>query len=276
MCIRDRGVEVLEQSEQEGEQEGKLEEWELGLDQVEVKLGHVSAEVPLVCSTDETAGVECKLLLEIFETRKGEFTEEALDLWRGWQDAKIFGSADVVKSRLDTIVEYGEQRASGDIRQRLRCITFLLQAKPEDYDPVSILLCLAQNGGVCDVQKEVGIRMVYAQMTGRGSSDAEALSLEGTLLQLLQAVREVVIEKLAIDEIDGRGHNSWGEGVYNTHDIFPIRNSFAEIVGLPRVPDPNSTDLELSLIHISEPTRLLSISYAVFCLKKKNHAQTCH
>src|SRR5678816_2836404 len=25
----------------------------------------------------------------------------------------------------------------------------------------------------------------------------------------------------------------------------------------------------LSLIHISEPTRLLSISYAVFCLKKK-------
>ena len=27
----------------------------------------------------------------------------------------------------------------------------------------------------------------------------------------------------------------------------------------------------LSLIHISEPTRLLSISYAVFCLKKKSH-----
>src|SRR5678816_722926 len=29
------------------------------------------------------------------------------------------------------------------------------------------------------------------------------------------------------------------------------------------------TVLDLSLIHISEPTRLLSISYAVFCLKKK-------
>ena len=27
--------------------------------------------------------------------------------------------------------------------------------------------------------------------------------------------------------------------------------------------------IELSLIHISEPTRLLSKSYAVFCLKKK-------
>src|SRR5674536_220515 len=30
----------------------------------------------------------------------------------------------------------------------------------------------------------------------------------------------------------------------------------------------------LSLIHISEPTRLLSISYAVFCLKKKKIYKT--
>src|SRR5678815_5992955 len=30
-----------------------------------------------------------------------------------------------------------------------------------------------------------------------------------------------------------------------------------------------SVGVYLSLIHISEPTRLLSISYAVFCLKKK-------
>src|SRR5678816_3407048 len=32
---------------------------------------------------------------------------------------------------------------------------------------------------------------------------------------------------------------------------------------------PGWTVMRLSLIHISEPTRLLSISYAVFCLKKK-------
>ena len=32
---------------------------------------------------------------------------------------------------------------------------------------------------------------------------------------------------------------------------------------------PHVIELYLSLIHISEPTRLLSISYAVFCLKKK-------
>src|SRR5678815_1848221 len=41
----------------------------------------------------------------------------------------------------------------------------------------------------------------------------------------------------------------------------------------PANPDrPTAFSVRLSLIHISEPTRLLSISYAVFCLKKKkNH-----
>src|SRR5674536_336167 len=32
--------------------------------------------------------------------------------------------------------------------------------------------------------------------------------------------------------------------------------------------DGIAIEMRLSLIHISEPTRLLSISYAVFCLKK--------
>ena len=33
----------------------------------------------------------------------------------------------------------------------------------------------------------------------------------------------------------------------------------------------DSSDDNLSLIHISEPTRHAQISYAVFCLKKKKH-----
>src|SRR5674536_382296 len=44
--------------------------------------------------------------------------------------------------------------------------------------------------------------------------------------------------------------------IYNLRTIVERKNS-NEIVGY------------LSLIHISEPMRLLSISYAVFCLKKK-------
>ena len=48
--------------------------------------------------------------------------------------------------------------------------------------------------------------------------------------------------------------------------------SFAGKIGVDvdnlLVSQPDTAE-QLSLIHISEPTRLLSISYAVFCLKKK-------
>src|SRR5678816_4795728 len=45
-------------------------------------------------------------------------------------------------------------------------------------------------------------------------------------------------------------------------------NTYRKEIGHRR----HDAEKELSLIHISEPTRLLSISYAVFCLKKKKNA----
>src|SRR5678816_4776086 len=48
---------------------------------------------------------------------------------------------------------------------------------------------------------------------------------------------------------------------------------YASTIWSPNISESNLKSLQttqnLSLIHISEPTRLLSISYAVFCLKKK-------
>ena len=38
----------------------------------------------------------------------------------------------------------------------------------------------------------------------------------------------------------------------------------------------NKLSTHLYLIHISEPTRLLSTSYAVFCLKKKKNVSRSH
>src|SRR5660398_247821 len=48
-----------------------------------------------------------------------------------------------------------------------------------------------------------------------------------------------------------------------------------EVRGTPeRWPAPLATTAQrLSLIHISEPTRLRRISYAVFCLKKKKNSE---
>eukprot|EP00658_Telonema_sp_P-2_P014982 TRINITY_DN15724_c0_g2_i2.p1 TRINITY_DN15724_c0_g2~~TRINITY_DN15724_c0_g2_i2.p1 ORF type:complete len:188 (-),score=41.71 TRINITY_DN15724_c0_g2_i2:48-611(-) len=80
------------------------------------------------------------------------------------------------------------------------------------------------------------------------------------------------------DSISGNGANPitssiysttttlWGGSISDGKEVVSLTGTFrsAEVC----VPDTTST-LRLSLIHISEPTRLLSISYAVFCLKKK-------
>ena len=50
-----------------------------------------------------------------------------------------------------------------------------------------------------------------------------------------------------------------------------VRPRLGKYVDAARPGINSQTGHGLSLIHISEPTRLLSISYAVFCLKKKRH-----
>ena len=54
---------------------------------------------------------------------------------------------------------------------------------------------------------------------------------------------------------------------YASKDSYPVAKFHSLVV--PKRCVKNYFELNLSLIHISEPTRLLSISYAVFCLKKK-------
>src|SRR5678816_3333832 len=61
-----------------------------------------------------------------------------------------------------------------------------------------------------------------------------------------------------------------GEGgepaLYEVHPGAAGRREVDMEPGMPHQPAVNRRGLMLSLIHISEPTRLLSISYAVFCL----------
>src|SRR5674476_1617495 len=56
----------------------------------------------------------------------------------------------------------------------------------------------------------------------------------------------------------------------------PRQTGDASVIPYPSTSSPPETDshsstTDLSLIHISEPTRQAEISYAVFCLKKKKN-----
>src|SRR5660398_241964 len=88
----------------------------------------------------------------------------------------------------------------------------------------------------------------------------EGLEGDGASTELVQ------VRDLEVRTCDG-DYFCWAKkpGVFRYHDdmedLLP-RISAADLLVL-------ATPLYLSLIHISEPTRLRRISYAVFCLKKK-------
>src|SRR5678815_2088827 len=80
------------------------------------------------------------------------------------------------------------------------------------------------------------------------------------------------IEELKCDACIGGGRRD-EEKARAKERIFSVRDEFGQ--WNPKLQRPELWNIyngrihKLSLIHISEPTRLLSISYAVFCLKKK-------
>src|SRR5678815_4945245 len=72
------------------------------------------------------------------------------------------------------------------------------------------------------------------------------------------------------DEIQTRLHQAWRmDSPDVTLDDQPDARGSRDTIRVAGPADAVEQVLQLSLIHISEPTRLLSISYAVFCLKKK-------
>src|SRR5678816_4913593 len=96
------------------------------------------------------------------------------------------------------------------------------------------------------------------------------------LTTYVEAIRQGIWEEMERDD------NVFvlGEDVGIYGGAFKVTDGMLERFGELRVVDTPISEsgivgaaigaaLMLSLIHISEPTRLLSISYAVFCLKKK-------
>src|SRR5678816_3390333 len=97
------------------------------------------------------------------------------------------------------------------------------------------------------------------------SSDA---AVEGSLGHSL---RRDMVNRKALARANGASRRASGWAGENDarswdHPSHPVKSDNS--LGLCLEPGA-SQGKELSLIHISEPTRLLSISYAVFCLKKK-------
>ena len=91
---------------------------------------------------------------------------------------------------------------------------------------------------------------------------------EAQVRSVVNALDQAGVEIIEVTHGDGLGGSSFNYGFSAVDDIQLVAAAVDE-ARQARIAVLMLPGLGLSLIHISEPTRLLSISYAVFCLKKK-------
>jgi len=199
--------------------------------------------------------------IEAFDTliNNVTFPDEVLALWVGYSGERLFQSHADVQYRFCTYLPY-IRVAPEEIQNIAKSIIYEIKTHPDKYDIPSVLLALAQNGGVCNIQKEVGLRMVYASMTDTILQHVNSESIETKVLLMLRNLRETLSEKTAEKIIKARGM------IMNTHYIIPIRNKFAPSIGLTVIKDPDQYVID-DLNHFDEFMQVYTVEKIVTCLR---------
>lgn len=165
--------------------------------------------------------------------------DDILTRWYGWGDSIAFKNAAEILPKLKTVLEYAENdvSASKDIKPKLRYVTKVLKdtvaaaVRTDSCDPREILILMACHGGLCNVQKEIGIRCAFAALAGTLKSDLDEQNIVNVIRRLLKEQREQSIENLY------RAQYLKGANSLNSHGLVGYRNEIAEKIGLEKIPD---------------------------------------
>lgn len=219
-------------------------EWRMPHCKFEVVRDHVRIHVTDLYDEVGVSTHRCSEILNVLPHLPANAVSKAMALWT---DARFSDVVDVER-RLSTIVDYCEgdhchaaghrSKAPDSTVQKLRMVVQLMhedesESKSATKSKLPILLLLAAHGGVCNVQKEVGIDAAYAQLTRTCAKHAEKTSFKTCVLRLLCEIRERIVEQMAVESCIGQ------LGFTNTHFLAPFRNLLAESVGIREIPDPN-------------------------------------
>mmetsp|Transcript_7824 Transcript_7824/g.8625 ORF Transcript_7824/g.8625 Transcript_7824/m.8625 type:complete len:261 (-) Transcript_7824:1124-1906(-) len=114
-------------------------------------------------------------LLKMYKATK--ITQKELKHWANYGGSQLFYNANQLENRISTVIQYCEQDEESRVCKTLRHITHLLKTQPDDFDRANIFILLAAHGGMCNVQKEVGVRTAYNMMTNNLKTELEKESI---------------------------------------------------------------------------------------------------
>eukprot|EP01124_Arcella_intermedia_P009056 TRINITY_DN1583_c0_g1_i1.p1 TRINITY_DN1583_c0_g1~~TRINITY_DN1583_c0_g1_i1.p1 ORF type:complete len:317 (-),score=57.51 TRINITY_DN1583_c0_g1_i1:35-913(-) len=194
----------------------------------EINKAHMTLETPFPLSPEEISTSSIQDFHNLYH--KSTLTHPMLTPWLDYCGNPIFSNIDSVKYKYDTYLPY-LQTASTEVANMAKYIAYELNHNLTQYDLNAIILGLAQNGGACNVQKEIGIRVMYASMTDSMLQHMNSESVKTKVLVLLRKHRECLVDKVAVVE-----------GVcMNSHYLVTIRNLLAKEIGVSVIPDPNAS-----------------------------------
>jgi hypothetical protein len=209
----------------------------------EVNREHVQTLVSELAEEVDVSSHRCTELLGCFARVP---PQELANAMSPWVDAHFRDAADAER-RLSTLVDYCEgqgcyaagccSNASDSTTNKLRMVVQLIHVY-QDEEKLPILLLLAAHGGVCNVQKEIGIDSAYAQLTRTCAEHAHRSSFPVYVLRVLRQKREQLVEAVFVEDCV-RKHIA-----ANSHYLAPFRNFLADQVGVPKLSDPNAAPIE--------------------------------
>jgi len=219
---------------------------------------HLTKEIAAPISTKKLKRYQFKTEFDRMY-KNAKLDNDLLSIWVGYHGMQLFYNKTQVQDNLSTYPPYLET-ANEEIQNIARTIFYELKKHPDKYDLSSIVMALAQNGGVCNIQKEVGLRMVYASMTDSILQHVSSRSIETKVLILLRNLRETLTETVAKAYI----MKTYSE--MNTHYIIPIRNKLSPHIGLNVIPDSSNCPAG-EADYLGDFLKLYTVDEIIKCLR---------
>lgn len=194
---------------------------------VTVDVKHVQEKILEPFEVESVEDVDLTRLLDLIS--REVWTKESCSVAAGYE-VEVEPYTLRMKDNLQSLINYANSKDCGvNIREKLRFV--IKQLLSAEYDIKPMMEMLSSHSAVCNVQKEIGVRLAYSACCEVDEFACD--SLENQIRKILYSLRESCVEELYKIHISS---------YVNSHSIVPYRNTIHDKVGLDRIPDEYARD----------------------------------